>query len=347
MFQQQTKKKTGCRSHAFHNKFVLRWIVQFVLSCCWRDDGKGMDKKYHRKIKILIKCLKIGYNGLGFCCHHPESQSKPGACEPEPIQRKAKCPSECRSDSECSGSAKCCFDGCGLKCRESAQSSFEGSRKPPLSTEEVTTEVPAPRNDIAVVTTIHRPSPPIRPNKKSSEESSISGKKLVVIESKVGDCLPLDLLERNDCTSGTDHCQSDDQCQGVKKCCSDGCFKRCIAPYRATNCIHLKEAEPLTQKVRRLRCRKDGMFERIQCSSGLCWCVDEGTGFELQGTRTTTPSELDCDGIKLFFCQILRDILAPRICPETHCLHAQKCVHGLEKDENGCDTCDCLNMCKV
>uniref|UniRef100_A0A915K7B8 WAP domain-containing protein n=1 Tax=Romanomermis culicivorax TaxID=13658 RepID=A0A915K7B8_ROMCU len=43
---------------------------------------------------------------------------KPGQCPAPVLPPSANCPNECRLDTDCNGSLKCCFTGCGAKCAE-------------------------------------------------------------------------------------------------------------------------------------------------------------------------------------------------------------------------------------
>lgn len=180
-------------------------------------------------------------------------------CEAEPIQRNVQCfSSECKSDPDCPQSTKCCFDGCGLKCRPiGGEDASETSSK-------TTSRNGQDSSSTYETSPLQRPTKPHnQPSKKASSES---GRKVDIDHKKVGECLPLGGGLRSDCLSGTDECDSDDQCHGVKKCCSDGCFKRCLPPYKATNCIHLKTA------LEGVPSDSEG-GRRVLCRIGLFLCI--------------------------------------------------------------------------
>lgn len=75
-----------------------------------------------------------------------------------------------------------------------------------------------------------------------------------------------------------------------------------------------------------------GGFKHVQCEPGQssCYCVDQ-QGFELAGTRVTGGREMvNCSN--------------PRPCNGPMC--RMLCPHGFHLDENGCEYCECRNVCK-
>ncbi|KAI1726347.1 WAP-type (Whey acidic protein) 'four-disulfide core' domain-containing protein [Ditylenchus destructor] len=149
---------------------------------------------------------------------------------------------------------------------------------------------------------------------------------------KIGVCPALSKSQRSDCRSGTDQCSSDSDCPTILKCCSDGCYKRCVYAQRNTPCLHLKAASELLDIKRAVQCSKDGNFEDIQCNNEFCLCVETFSGYEIQGTRVSSTRTPECD--------------APQKCPDTYCNSPKRCPYGYEKDSNGCNTCECVNPCK-
>ena len=117
-----------------------------------------------------------------------------------------------RSDSDCELSSKCCFDGCGLKCKKiegdedrfgDDQKSF-GKVKPSSMLWE---RLPSVKDEVPATKSIGRPFKQAKSDEKS----------LTAIEFKSGECLPIEHFERLDCKSGIDECNYDENCPGIKK----------------------------------------------------------------------------------------------------------------------------------
>lgn len=125
-------------------------------------------------------------------------------------------------------------------------------------------------------------------------------------------------------------CNSDDECAGVQKCCSDGCSKKCLYPESTSACVQAKSALQMIGQASKIQCRPDGSFEEVQCDAEYCWCVNEH-GVEMRGTRTSDNIPPNC--------------LAPRRCVTPLCTHNATCKYGRRKDSNGCDTCECGSPC--
>ncbi|PIO72370.1 WAP-type 'four-disulfide core [Teladorsagia circumcincta] len=201
--------------------------------------------------------LRIGYNGLGFCCAAPEVPSRRGEPCPAVMPLKsARCSSKCTTDYDC-GEGKCCFDGCGLSCHSSE----------------------APK--------IHRVIVPQRRN-HHFQPGDVAKHNKGVLSSVVADCpssVERSLVEKF--TNCSTSCESDDDCVGMKRCCRVGCSTQCLYPIRTTPCFHMALTAELYELRKVLRCDRGGKFERMQCDDNGCFCVDIDSGDEISGTRTS------------------------------------------------------------
>ncbi|VDL73465.1 unnamed protein product [Nippostrongylus brasiliensis] len=81
-------------------------------------------------------------------------------------------------------------------------------------------------------------------------------------------------------------CSVDVDCPPMRKCCSDGCVRRCTAPVLTTHCIHARLAalsiRDTDSSVFVPDCDSNGRYEPIQSHFGVKWCVDKD-GREVQG----------------------------------------------------------------
>lgn len=126
---------------------------------------------------------------------------------------------------------------------------------------------------------------------------------LLQSEEKIGIC-PVALGPSAACHAGSaDTCRSDADCEGLKKCCSDGCARVCLYPDITTGaplcvpsiasfatgnlepgCLHRRAAAlELATRNGALdglaylpQCDSSGDFVGIQCDAGgrRCWCLD-------------------------------------------------------------------------
>ncbi|CAI4227197.1 unnamed protein product [Auanema sp. JU1783] len=238
-------------------------------------------------------CHSFGLSSGGICCPKPTHPINRGNCPSvQPLlDRFHECRLECRSDDDCSQRNKCCFDGCGTLCLD-------------FSNENISEE--------------------------SEENSSEFG--ITTDFDKIGICPFYDFKTCDkDQEKFKDECSSDMNCPGVQKCCTDGCRKLCVYAEKTTMCLELKGALQQIGQMDRVKCRPNGAFENVQCSSKFCWCVDT-YGYELEGTRTSDDVEPQCD--------------ERRKCATPLCTIKNDCKFGLRKDSNGCNTCECFNPCE-
>uniref|UniRef100_A0A1I7S313 Antileukoproteinase n=1 Tax=Bursaphelenchus xylophilus TaxID=6326 RepID=A0A1I7S313_BURXY len=227
-------------------------------------------------------CNQIGFDGLGFCCSDPESARRSGECKKVEIDEKSVCESECRGDSDCSDSEKCCFDGCGLKCT----TDYHGSR----------------------------------PQKGNTNKND--NKKLI---SHMSQC-PVESPQSSS-TICSAECETDHDCAGLRRCCVDGCSKKCVFPYKTSPCLHQAISSQLFSSIYSPQCSDDGYFEAVQCNNVNCYCVNRLTGVPIPGTLMANSQSPNCDH--------------PKSCHIKDC----NCKYGSELDQDGCETCRCLNPC--
>uniref|UniRef100_A0AC34RIU7 Uncharacterized protein n=1 Tax=Panagrolaimus sp. JU765 TaxID=591449 RepID=A0AC34RIU7_9BILA len=154
-------------------------------------------------------------------------------------------------------------------------------------------------------------------------------KATVTSSNKIGLCPGF--VSLSNCQNVGNVCQTDRDCEGIKKCCSDGCARKCVYAQKTTPCLHMKAAfEKLGLSIV-LQCTNGGEFEEIQCDNTYCYCVDR-FGKETVGTRVSKGLRPDCK--------------ARRLCEDKNCNGKLNCPFGYMKDSNGCNTCECLNPCQ-
>ncbi|VDN03811.1 unnamed protein product [Thelazia callipaeda] len=86
------------------------------LSNHWCHQIRIINHAISKKNILIILIFQIGFNAFGFCCPHPEPVLHNGSCAAISSRSTENCKSECKVDSDCSESKKCCFDGCSLRC---------------------------------------------------------------------------------------------------------------------------------------------------------------------------------------------------------------------------------------
>ncbi|EYC04366.1 hypothetical protein Y032_0088g2163 [Ancylostoma ceylanicum] len=127
-------------------------------------------------------------------------------------------------------------------------------------------------------------------------------------------------------------CSTDQDCTSLRKCCSDGCVRRCALPDVTTHCIHARLAalaiRDFDSSVFVPECDSSGEYQQIQTHYSLKWCVDK-QGKEIPGTKSTRQPN----------CKL------PRSCPVRAC--NKHCPFGLRTDNEGCYVCDCITPCEL
>ncbi|KAJ1372142.1 hypothetical protein KIN20_034221 [Parelaphostrongylus tenuis] len=225
-------------------------------------------------------CHQVGFSTSGLCCPSPARLIHVGTCPlilPQ-LNRLSDCRFDCRADDECNINEKCCYDGCGLRCKEIRMIGGTSGGRNGMSKPEV---------------------------------------------SKPGVC---PFFGEKTCTKPI----SDDECDGLQKCCLVGCEMKCLYPKNNSVCLHMRAALQMIGQAARIQCRPDGAFEEIQCDANHCWCVNK-FGLEVEGTRSSEDIPPNCR--------------APRRCQIPSCAHDISCKFGMKKDSNGCDTCECGSPC--
>ncbi|KHJ87891.1 WAP-type 'four-disulfide core [Oesophagostomum dentatum] len=159
----------------------------------------------------------------------------------------------------------------------------------------------------------------------------------------IGECLPAKSLGAF-CVqrSKESECSEDTDCLPLRKCCSDGCVRRCTFPEITTHCIHARLAALAIRDYDSSgfvpECDSNGDYQQIQSHYGLKWCVDKH-GKEIPGS---------------FFCCLLLcctkttrqpNCRLPRSCPVRVC--DKQCPFGQRSDNEGCSVCDCVMPCEL
>ncbi|GMT23765.1 hypothetical protein PFISCL1PPCAC_15062, partial [Pristionchus fissidentatus] len=258
-------------------------------------------------------CHNIGLSSGGVCCSLPFPLIHSGQCPSLPpiLPSPNRCAIRCTTDSDCSSAReKCCYDGCGTTCKVVSATSSRISvildSTTPLPTTTTTSTLPPP----------------------SSTTRFYSDKN--------GGVCPRIQSGKN-CVKppGASPCSSDEDCSGVQKCCPicSSSSRFCLFPSTATACIHLKAAYERSGEMRNnIKCLSNGNFEEIQCDHSSCWCVDQISGLEKEGTRSSRGSMPTCQH--------------RRVCPNSFCPTQLNCSYGRELDESGCPSCLCRSPCK-
>ncbi|KAK6751801.1 hypothetical protein RB195_003304 [Necator americanus] len=150
----------------------------------------------------------------------------------------------------------------------------------------------------------------------------------------VGDCLETKHLGAFCVQRAKDsECSVDTDCPSLRKCCSDGCVRRCVLPDVTTHCIHARLAalairDSFDNSAHVPDCDSNGEYLQVQSHYALKWCVDKH-GKEVPGTKSTTQPN----------CKL------PRSCPVRAC--NKHCPFGLRTDNDGCSLCDCVTPCDM
>uniref|UniRef100_A0A158Q7V6 Thyroglobulin type-1 domain-containing protein n=1 Tax=Elaeophora elaphi TaxID=1147741 RepID=A0A158Q7V6_9BILA len=73
-------------------------------------------------------------------------------------------------------------------------------------------------------------------------------------------------------------CKADEDCSGIKKCCTYNCSSLCLFPTKVTACLHELITHEIFGNNRVPKCNSKGNYERIQCDDRACYCVDTVNG---------------------------------------------------------------------
>ncbi|VDO25270.1 unnamed protein product, partial [Haemonchus placei] len=74
-------------------------------------------------------CHQVGFSSTGLCCALPARAVHAGRCPPTAplLHNLTVCGFSCRSDGDCQNTEKCCYDGCGLHCKDLSSPSSANS----------------------------------------------------------------------------------------------------------------------------------------------------------------------------------------------------------------------------
>uniref|UniRef100_A0A8L8KNN1 Thyroglobulin type-1 domain-containing protein n=1 Tax=Heligmosomoides polygyrus TaxID=6339 RepID=A0A8L8KNN1_HELPZ len=290
-------------------------------------------------------CHQVGFASTGLCCPSPTRVLHGGICPSVfPILDNVNsCRFDCRSDGDCRITEKCCYDGCGLHCK--AMSMGKGG-----SSEESKPELVKPgtcpyfdEEDVLQMSSHVRCYPEDVPKTSSNVRRD-------------SEDVPKTSFNARGDSERESQCNSDDECAGVQKCCSDGCSKKCLYPESTSACVQAKSALQMIGQASKIQCRPDGSFEEVQCDAEYCWCVNEH-GVEMRGTRTSDNIPPNCLGWSgATYCSLYKSEggvccpgreprWSPGTCPPAsssnsdcsrHCLIDEQCSSGQRCCFNGC-----------
>ncbi|XP_070554198.1 balbiani ring protein 3-like isoform X2 [Ptychodera flava] len=187
-------------------------VAGFCVEACSSDEECDGDQK----------CCS---NGCGHACVKPEYEPKPGQCPAVPEGTGGICVEDCSSDKDCEGAEKCCSNGCGHTCITPEPEVVGPMQKPG--------QCPAVEGGVVGICV----------EACSSDEecdgdqkccSNGCGHACVVPEPEVigpmqkpGQCPAVEGGVAGICVEA---CSSDEECDGNKKCCSNGCGHICVEP---------------------------------------------------------------------------------------------------------------------
>lgn len=259
-----------------------------------------------------------------------------GAC-PRATAVVPQCVTHCTKDTDCPAATKCCFNGCGSDCVPASNSA--NPIRPPIAIQPL---LVSSRPSVSYL------APGVSPPHVNGTYSRIAKPvESVSSQEKPGQCPS---LRRRLSTNTECHkeCNTDRDCSGVNKCCSQGdgdCGRVCLPPEKAGGCIHLLSSVdrlPLKQFANGYvpSCSAEGSFNPVQCDNAHCWCVEVESGREILGTKMERSR------------RALVNCKAPSQCPEGKCSSSSpndQCpTFGYATDERGCpmEDCRCKSLCE-
>ncbi|XP_078377512.1 uncharacterized protein LOC144660683 isoform X1 [Oculina patagonica] len=261
-----------------------------------------------------------------------ESKPRPGTC-PSLTPPSEFCPSdfdECKYDWDCEPTAKkCCSNGCYKVCAEPAVG-------------EVRDKCPAPKEPKRCHVTLRNQC------FNHSECSHISGG-LCCYDGCRRRCASLDgfpsriqnprpgqcprLLAPEICIAHYDECENDADCYPAKKCCSNGCFNRCVNPsFGETASITLDPASKCRNTTPLDKCHVElGHMcnDDVECENGT-YCCFTGCRRQCWDPEDSSSAKLNKTGS----CPVLP---APPACASVdECYMDNDCVKDKKCCSNGC-----------
>ncbi|XP_037081124.1 kielin/chordin-like protein [Pollicipes pollicipes] len=216
---------------------------------------------YFEKDHLINKATEPGVCEEICGSERREVITKPGTCPaipPGPI--KGACKDECKYDSECPRSQRCCDNGCARVCLEPDLH----KRCSDLNCKEG--EVCVEYAFVDALCVDPTPKPDLCP-------------KIMNHSAPIGGC--------------EDVCLHDAECDGAAKCCNNGCANRCLKP-RKRGCdtfmckvgYKCTEETPGQPTCERIPCSQDGEVVDIDCNS--CTCIQ---GFLLCSQEVCPPTK--------------------------------------------------------
>lgn len=199
-----------------------------------------------------------------------------------------------RVDADCASPAKCCFDGCGLKCT-------------------LPTSVDLPSEEGKVASHVKQERP--------TWDAERNNKRVIAENPKLALC-PASLNNVVGAENGEEciaECRKNEDCLGLRKCCAVGCSRLCLYPQtttskhslyiplslceikifvkiRVSECLHQAISHEIYKLKRSpLKCNSEGDFEEIQCNDEYCYCVHTKTGEEKPNSRVPPNRQPNCE----------------------------------------------------
>ncbi|XP_046573231.1 neurogenic locus notch homolog protein 2-like [Haliotis rubra] len=286
---------------------------------------------------IAARCAK------GYHCENREVSCEEPPCRREAvcvqIDKDGSCPStegvvgtcveRCSTDSSCPGSQKCCSNGCGHTCQnpvllDPCQNKTCGLNQVCRVQEVVCFRAPCPREAICEDAILANPCIAARcsagyhcENREVSCEEPPCRREAVCVRDttltgKSGECPRV--TGAGICIT---ECETDFDCNGNRKCCSNGCGSVCTIPTAAVATVPTPPSDPCA----RIRCAR-GLkchVQQVQCFRAPCdpivTCVGDTT---LRGKSGECP-RVNGVGICITECETDFDCNGNRKCCSNGC----------------------------